>query len=220
MNTCFIQPPFRRNDDPVELGHRTPGRKAPSRRKHPPWGMKLAQRPAMQRPFVGIAHQDGWAGRAAPTDMGQDRAELLTAAQARKVQMHPHHAQPPSRRQQIDPDRTARLQRWQRHDPGLNDAKFTPDQQRVAMPADTIRPHGQRHRAVGRVLVNRIQRQHCFSSSKAPVGFLQCDYIGVDFAQDGKDPIRITAAIKPDRLVNIVAGKRQLHPAGQASPAI
>ena len=134
--------------------------------------------------------------------------------------MHPHHPQPPTLREQIDPDRTARLKRRQRHDPGLNDAEFTPHQQRVAMPANAVGPHGQRYGAVGRVFVNRCQRKDAFAPSKAPVRFLQRDYIGIDLAQDRENPVRIAAPIEPDRLVDIVAGKSQLHPAGQASPAM
>ena len=181
---------------------------------------EFAQRPAVERPFVGITHQHSRTSVVAPADMRQDSAQLLAATQARQVQMHPDYPQPATSCEQIDPDSSAGFKRRQRHYAGFNDAEFAPHQQRVAMPADTVGPHGQRHCAVGRVLVNRCQRKHAFAPSKAPVHLLQRDHIGVDLAQDRENPVGITASIEPDRLVDIVAGESQLHSVGQASPAI
>ncbi len=157
---------------------------------------------------------------AAPADMRQDSMQLLAATQARQVKMHPDHPQPATFREQIDPYSSAGFKSRQRHYAGFNDAEFAPHQQRVAMPADTVGPHGQRHGAVGCVLVNRCQRKNTFAPPKATVHLLQRDHIRVDLAQDRKNPVGIPAPIEPDRLVDIVAGESKLHSAGQASPAI
>ena len=44
-----------------------------------------------------------------------------------------------------------------------------------------------------------------------PIRLLQGDYIGINFVQHRQNAFRVAATIKPDGLVNIIAGEGELH---------
>ena len=67
------------------------------------------------------------------------------------------------------------------------------------------------HRAPRAVIVEDPSRNHRLAQAKAPVGFLQGDHVGIDLAQDRQDAIGITPPVKPDALVDVVAGNLEFQ---------
>ena len=128
--------------------------------------------------------------------------------------------------QQLGDDRAARLQRRQIERRAVEHADVPLHQDRIAVPADVARveleqPVGvlarlvehalvadaEVHRLVHAVAVDQLVRHGRAAPADALVRLLQRDDVGVDFLQHLEHAMRIAAAVEPDRLVHVVAGK-------------
>ena len=78
------------------------------------------------------------------------------------------------------------------------------------MPAEAVRPVGERNRDIGRMLGDHRQRQGARPRAEAAVRFLQGDDVGIDLTENVENAVRATAAIRADRLAHIVA-RNQHH---------
>ncbi len=81
------------DNDPIQLRHRLAGMKTASRRKHGKAVAKLFEHTSAQRPLIKVAHQYRRASRRAFGQFRQYGPQLLAAADARDVKVHPDDAQ-------------------------------------------------------------------------------------------------------------------------------
>ena len=120
------------------------------------------------------------------------------------------HAQPPAYNDQIRADGPPRFERREGDRLGELNLNITPDQQRVAGPAEAAWAPCDRRGTPWRV-VEHCLGEDALAFAKPPVGFLQGDHVRVHLAQDGEDPLGIAPSVEAHRLVDVVAGERQLH---------
>ena len=172
--------------------------------------LELAHRARSCAPLIEIAQQHRRESFVTPLDMPDDGPDLVAPAQAGQVEVDPDRAQPHAFDEKIAPHGAARLDPRQVDRVRLEMFEVLAHKQRVAVPAEALRP-ARDGQGAPRRLVERGERDHAFARAEAAVALLQRDHVGVEFAQDGEHAIRIALAVLPHRLVDVVTGERQLH---------
>jgi len=80
------------------------------------------------------------------------------------------------------------------------------DEQRVAVPADAVRPAGQFDGFIVAVFSEHVRRDRARARAEPAIGFLQRDDIGVEFAEHRQHAAGVAAAIEPYAFAHIVGG--------------
>ena len=124
--------------------------------------------------------------------------------------MHTNHPNPLPIGEEINLNRTARLQRGQRHWPCPKDIDPAAHQQGISMPADakrTLRYRGD----LPVMFFQHLPRQSSRPLPDTAVHLLQRDDVRPNLLQDRQNAFGITPPIQSDGLANVIAGKGQFH---------
>ena len=136
----------------------------------------------------------------------QAAARLLPPPQPRNVEMHADHAQSCVADADRRRDRAARFERRQMQRMALLDFGALANEQRIAVPADAVRAIVEADRDIVAMLVEHVRRDRAGAGTETPVGFLQGDDVGVEFAEHRQNPPGVAAPVEPDALAHIVTG--------------
>lgn len=164
---------------------------------------ELGKRAAI-RPLVEIAHQHRGQMMGCTVEPREKRAYLPPPPKPRKVKMRTDDAQRVPMDYQVSQHRSTRFERWQRNDFAMPHLDPATDEQSVAMPADALRAPSDLDGFIYPLFEQHMVGNGAHSIAKAPVCLLQRDDIGVDFAQNFQDALRITSPICADAFVDIV----------------
>lgn len=141
-----------------------------------------------------------------PVNVAENGMRLAAAPQARKVEMHPDHAEGNAIDPNVREDSAPRFQRGKMENLAVEDLDVFLNEKRVAVPADAPGADAQRDWSIIAMFFDQVEGQGAGPASEPAVRFLECNDVGIEFVEDFDGAIRAAPSVGPDGLTHVVTG--------------